>query len=204
MCLCSCCQHTPKVVGTRIELHALEARRLSNDDCVPEAFHQRPSCLYGTYPSSRQQQQRQHSPAPHSHYTQSIAANMADKMDVDAVVADKQVEASGPAPEKAPERSTYNHAAIAIHDQVLIACHSHNRQLRPPRTGCRDLRRPFHPPRAPLHLHHPQGQGLSDRHPHSHPHRLPQFEQPGEESAGRTPPAKRWRSWCDQGREGDR
>jgi hypothetical protein len=33
---------------------------------------------------------------------------MADKMEVDAVVADKQVEASGPAPEKAPERSTYN------------------------------------------------------------------------------------------------
>ena len=101
------------------ELHALhvEARRLSNDDCVPEAFHQRPSCLYGTYPSSRQQQQREHSPAPHSHYTQSIAANMADKMEVDAVVADKQVEASGPAPEKAPERSTYNRAAIALHDQ---------------------------------------------------------------------------------------
>jgi hypothetical protein len=64
---------------------------------------------------------------------------MADKMDVDAVVADKQVEASGPAPEKAPERSTYNNAAIVHRDQLLTACHSHNRQLRPPRTGRRDL-----------------------------------------------------------------
>jgi hypothetical protein len=157
------------------------------------------------YPSSRQQQQQKqrHSP-PHSHYTHSIAANMADKMDVDAVVADKQVEASGPAPEKAPERSTYNNAAIAHHDQLLISRCSHNRQFRPPRPGCRDLRRPFHPPRTALHLHHPQGQGLSDRHPHSYPHRLPQFEQPGEKSVGRTPPTERWCGRCDQGREGDR
>ena len=129
---------------------------------------------------------------------------MADKMEVDAVVADKQVEASGPAPEKAPERSTYNRAAIALHDQVLTACHSHNRQLRPPRTSRRDLRCSLHPPRAALHLHHPQGKGLSDRHPHSHPHRLPQFEQPGEESVGRTPPAKCRRDRRNQGREGNR
>jgi len=129
---------------------------------------------------------------------------MADKMEVDAVVADKQVEASGPAPEKAPERSTYNNAAMVRHGQVLTACHSHNRQLRPPRTSRRDLRCSLHPPRPALHLHHPQGQGLSDCHPHSHPHRLSQFEQPGKKSVGRTPPAECRRDRCDQGREGDR
>lgn len=32
---------------------------------------------------------------------------MADKMEVDAVASEKQVEASGPAPEKPAERSTY-------------------------------------------------------------------------------------------------
>jgi hypothetical protein len=37
---------------------------------------------------------------------------MADKMEVDAVVSEKQVEASGPAPEKAAERSTYTTTAI--------------------------------------------------------------------------------------------
>jgi hypothetical protein len=64
---------------------------------------------------------------------------MADKMEVDAVVADKQVEASGPAPEKAPERSMYTNVAIVDHGQLLTARHSHNRQLRSPRTGRRDL-----------------------------------------------------------------
>lgn len=145
--------------------------------CLRTSTQVQAASTVGSHPSSRQPQQHEHhSPAPHSHYTKSITANMADKMDVDAVAADKQVEASGPAPEKAPERSAYNNAAIVHHDQVLTACHSHNRQLRPSRTGCRNLRCSFHPPRTALHLHHPQGQGLSDSHPHSHPYRLPQFE----------------------------
>jgi hypothetical protein len=37
---------------------------------------------------------------------------MADKMEVDAVASEKQVEASGPAPEKAAERSAYSTTAI--------------------------------------------------------------------------------------------
>jgi hypothetical protein len=41
---------------------------------------------------------------------------MADKMEVDAVVSEKQVEASGPAPEKAAERSTYTTTAISDRD----------------------------------------------------------------------------------------
>lgn len=37
---------------------------------------------------------------------------MADTMEIDAVVSEKQVEATGPAPEKAAERSTYTTTAI--------------------------------------------------------------------------------------------
>jgi hypothetical protein len=53
---------------------------------------------------------------------------MADKMEVDAIVGEKQVEASGPAPDKATERSAYTNAA-RNYDQVLTDCHSHNWQL---------------------------------------------------------------------------
>ena len=129
-----------------------------------------------------QQQQQQHHSNTNPHYIHSITANMADKMDVDAVASEKQVEASGPAPEKPAERSTYTTTATSDCDGLLIDHNSHNRQLRPPRPSRRDLRRPLHSPRAAIHLHHPQVQGLSHRHPHSHPHRFPQRQQPSEAS----------------------
>ena len=129
-----------------------------------------------------QQQQQQHHSNTNPHYIPSITANMADKMEVDAVASEKQVEASGPAPEKPAERSTHTTAALSDCDGLLMDHHSHNRQLRPPRPSRRDLRRPLHPPRAAIHLHHPQVQGLSHRHPHSHPHRFPQRQQPSEAS----------------------
>lgn len=44
---------------------------------------------------------------------------MADKMEVDAVVSEKQVEASGPAPEKPAERSTYTTTAIQDRDGLI-------------------------------------------------------------------------------------
>jgi hypothetical protein len=43
---------------------------------------------------------------------------MADKMEVDAVASEKQVEASGPAPEKPAERSTYT-TTTAISDLTV-------------------------------------------------------------------------------------
>jgi hypothetical protein len=52
---------------------------------------------------------------------------MADKMEVDAVASEKQVEASGPAPEKPAERSTYSTTAIWSCDGLLIESDSHNR-----------------------------------------------------------------------------
>jgi hypothetical protein len=85
-----------------------------------------------------QQQQQQHHSNTNPHYNHSITANMADKMEVDAVASEKQVEASGPAPEKPAERSTYT-TAILHCDGLLTDHDSHNRQLRPPRSSCWDL-----------------------------------------------------------------
>ena len=82
-----------------------------------------------------QQQQQQHHSNTNPHYNHSITANMADKMEVDAVASEKQVEASGPAPEKPAERSTYT-TAILHCDGLLTDRDSHNRQLRPPRSSC--------------------------------------------------------------------
>lgn len=146
----------------------------------------RPSLALGAhhrlYCHQQQQQHSHHHSNTNPHYIHSITANMADKMEVDAVASEKQIEASGPAPEKPTERSTYTTTAISDCDGLLTDCHSHNRQFRPPRPSRRDLRFPFHPPRVAIHLHHPQVQGLSHRHPHSHPHRFPQRQQPSEAS----------------------
>lgn len=143
------------------------------------------SLALGAHHRLYQQQQQQHShhrSNTNPHYIHSITANMADKMEVDAVASEKQIEASGPAPEKPTERSTYTTTAILDCDGLLIDHNSHNRQLRPPRPSRRDLRLTLHPPCAAIHLHHPQVQGLSHRHPHSHPHRFPQRQQPSEAS----------------------
>jgi hypothetical protein len=63
--------------------------------------------------ASEQQQHSLHHSNTDPHHIHFITANMADKMEVDAVVSEKQVEASGPAPEKPAERSTSTTTAIS-------------------------------------------------------------------------------------------
>lgn len=92
-----------------------------------------------------------------------------------------------------------------VMDRLLTDRDSHNRQLRPSRPGRRDLRLALHSPCAALHLHHPQVQGLRNRHPYSHPHRLPQREQPSKTSPRGSPSTERWCSGrCRKGRKGNR
>ena len=174
---------------------------------LPVTVPRRRSLALGAHhrplPKANQQQQQHHSNT-NPHYIHSITANMADKMEVDAVASEKQVEASGPAPEKPAERSTYTTTATSDCDGLLIDHNSHNRQLRPPRPSRRDLRRPLHSPRAAIHLHHPQVQGLSHRQPQSHPHRFPQRQQPSKESPrGSSSPKFCSSARCRKGAEGD-
>lgn len=109
---------------------------------------------------------------------------MADKMEVDAVVGEKQVEASGPAPAKPTERSTFANSILYRCEQLLTTSYSHNRQLRSPRPSRRDIRLSLHPSRPAIHLHHPKGRQLSNSDPHSPPHSLSQRKQPSTESPG--------------------